>query len=275
MTLTASSWVTRVACAALLAVALTSDCRRDARTLTIATTTSVDNSGLLAYLAPIVKRDTGVELRWIAVGSGKAIQMALDRRVIAAITHDAEAEKRLLASGQVKLYRQFMRNDFIIVGPASNPAQLEASDDAVRAFTKIVRSGSRFCSRSDESGTHSRESKIWNAAGIDPHSPRYYPLGQSMSALLRSSSELGAYTLTDLATFHQLDGSVELREFVSGGPMLQNPYAVAVMKVDRDDDEARNASLFASWLLSKRGTEAIGAFRIRGVQQFFPLTRAQ
>lgn len=275
MTLTANSWVARLACAALVAVALSSACRRDVRTLTLATTTSVDNSGLLAYLTPIVKRDTGVELRWIAVGSGKAIRMALERRVIATITHDAEAEKRLLASGHVKLYRQFMRNDFIIAGPASNPARLEASDDAVSAFTKIMHSGSRFCSRSDESGTHSRELKIWKAAGIDPHSPRYYPLGQSMSALLRSSSELGAYTLTDLATFHQLDGRIELREFVSGGPMLQNPYAVAVMKSDRDDDEARNASVFASWLLSPRGTAAIAAFRIRGAQQFFPLTRIQ
>lgn len=263
----------RVLLAALFTGLTLASCRPEARTLMLATTTSVDNSGLLAYLAPIVKRDTGIEIRWIAVGSGKAIRMALDGRVVAAITHDPDAEKALLPN-HVKLYRQFMTNEFAIVGPPSNPARLVSADDAASAFRKISTSGSRFCSRADQSGTHSRELKIWKAAGVDPRAPNYYPLGQSMSALLRSANELGAYALTDRATFQQLVKSVSLREFVRGGSMLENVYAITLVKTDREDQEARDAAEFASWVLSPRGASAIASFEINGRQQFFPINLA-
>lgn len=246
-------------------------CRPEPHTLTLATTTSVDNSGLLAYLEPIVKREMGIELRWIAVGSGKALRLGIDGRVVATITHDPYAESELVAAHHPRLYRQFMRNEFAIVGPPSNPAAIAGSDDAVTAFRKIARSGSRFCSRSDQSGTYSRELKLWKLAGVQPKAPNYFPLGQSMNALLRSANELGAYTLTDRATYEQLDKSITLREFVGGGALLENVYAITLMKTDREDLETRDAARFAAWLLSARGTNAIASFRIQGRQQFFPI----
>jgi tungstate transport system substrate-binding protein len=259
---------------ACIASVLIDGCRHEPATVMLATTTSVDNSGLLAHLAPIVKRDTDIEIRWVAVGSGKAIRMARDGRVVATLTHDPDAEGALVASGRVKLYRQFMRNDFVVVGPSSNPAGINADDDAVSAFRKISQQRARFCSRADQSGTHSRELKIWRAAGIDPTSPAYFPLGQSMSALLRSASELGAYTLTDRATFRQLEESVALRELVTHGSLLENIYAITLMKPEAEDDESRNAAVFAAWILSPRGSAAIASFPLRGKQQFFPIGAA-
>lgn len=249
-----------------------------AKSFVMTATTTLENSGLLDHLSRRFKDETGIELHPIVAASGKALRLVRDGEARLSLTHDAEAEQELLASGRVRLYRQFMWNEFVIVGPSSNPAGIRIGDSASTAFRKIHDTRSRFCSRSDESGTHTREKKIWKLAAVSPReNPSYSEMGQGMSALLRSAGELEAYTLSDAATFSRMRHSVSLQILSRGDPILRNVYAVTLMKPGKEieTDEDRLASRFAGWLLSPSGSRAIESFRIDGETQFFlygPLT---
>ena len=238
--------------------------------LVIGTTTSVADSGLLAHLSGVLQREEGITLRWHSVGSGRALKMAEAGEVDVAITHDSEAEKRVLGGGSVLLQKSFMKNDFVIVGPMANPAGIMPADSAVAAMHKVAASGSRFCSRGDESGTHAREKKLWKAASVDPASnPGYLIMGQPMGALLRSADQQEAYALTDRATFESLQNVIRLRILCEGDPLLENIYTVTVMKRSRPDGDALR---FARWLSSDRGREAIFAYRPKGKVLFHPIS---
>ena len=247
-------------------------CREPERppSFTIATTTSVDNSGLLRHLADTFTRETGLEPRWIAVGSGKALQMGAEARVDVVISHDPEREKQFVGSGHASLHEPFARNDFILIGPPSNPAGVAAGDSAAAAFAKIFESGSRFVSRSDSSGTHAREILIWKEAGITPGGDTYFQMGQSMSALLRSARELDAYTLTDRATFLQVGDRRTQRVVLDRDPMFRNVYSVILPRQGTSTENAQGARRFAEWLISESGQKSIAAFRIRGAAAFTP-----
>jgi tungstate transport system substrate-binding protein len=242
-------------------------CREGERSVTIGTTTSLEGSGLLQLIRVAFERQTGIQLNAFVVGSGRALKLADEGRVDLTITHDPDAERRFIARNPPELYRQFMWNDFIIVGPARDPARLSAARSATEAFRRIYASASAFLSRNDQSGTNMKELSLWRAAGIDPKSNRgYTPMGQSMDQLLRSADELQAYTLTDRATFDNLAPSLHLSILFSGDPALRNVYAIILMRRP-DSDEHRNARTFAHWLLSSEGRRVVESFRIRGHQE--------
>jgi tungstate transport system substrate-binding protein len=230
--------------------------------VTIATTTSVADSGLLQHLAAVYRSEHGVQLRWHSVGSGRALKMVESGEATFAISHDAEAERALASRGGVLLQRPFMRNDFIIVGPRANPASLSASEPASDAFARIHAAGAPFASRGDGSGTHAREMRLWKATGADPAAnPGYRAMGQPMGALLRAASELQAYTLTDRATFERLASALDLVILCERDPALENIYVATVM---RPRGERSEELRFADWLVSPAGAAAIEGFSPEG-----------
>lgn len=240
------------------------------RNFLLATTTSVQDSGLLTHLRAAFKKETGIEIRPIVVGSGKALKLAAEGQAEATITHDPEAERIFVAAGQSRFSRSFMWNEFVIVGPASDPAAVRASRSAVDAFQRIDKAGSSFTSRSDQSGTHRREMQLWAQSGIDPgRNSNYRQMGQPMGALLRSAGDLAAYALTDRATFENLAAAVHLEVLFEGDPALRNVYTISLVRRTALEPEDRHAQTFADWLLSPRGQKTIERFQVRGKQQFF------
>jgi tungstate transport system substrate-binding protein len=257
---------------ALLLVSLTFCVRNENPGFTIATTTSVDNSGLLRHLADEFLSETGIEARWLSVGSGKALQLAAEGKVDLVISHDPAREREFVESGAASLYRQFARNDFVLIGPPANPAGVAPDDSAEEAFRKIAWTKSPFASRGDSSGTHTRELEIWRAAGVEPHhGSGYISLGQSMSALIRSARELDAYALSDAATFHQIGTGPDQSILLESDPRFANVYSVILLQKGLKTESRDRAERFAHWLLSPAGRQAIGGFRIHGRSVFTPV----
>jgi tungstate transport system substrate-binding protein len=230
----------------------------------IATTTSLEGSGFLRVLREAVRRDLGLELEAFVVGSGQALRLAERGEAAVVITHDPAAEAAFVARQRPALYRQFMWNEFIVVGPESDPARVRDAPTAVDAFRRIAGAGAPFCSRGDQSGTHARELRLWRQAGMRPAADKYLQLGQSMAHLLRSADELQCYALSDRATFDHLRSRVRLGLLFEGDPALRNVYAVSLLR-----DSPPGARRFVEWLLSSRGRALIESFRIDGRQQFF------
>jgi len=252
---------------ALLNAALLLSCQTHHHSVTIATTTSVEGSGLLQVMRVEFERQTGIMLNAFVVGSGRALRLASEGKVDLTITHDPEAERVFVAQNKPELYRQFMWNDFVIVGPAGDPAGVSHARSAAEAFRRIYETRGKFLSRNDQSGTHMKELSLWRAAGVSGQSnPNYIPIGQPMAHLLRSADELQAYALSDRATFDQLAPSLHVAILFGGDPTLKNVYAVTLMR--RADSEAhRNARMLASWILSAEGRRLVESFRIRGRQE--------
>jgi tungstate transport system substrate-binding protein len=251
---------------ALALLILLASCSSPSRRLVLGTTTSMEGSGLLAVVMREFEHDTAIELQPLVVGSGQALRLAGKGEVDVTITHDPVLEKEFVASGHAAMYRQFMWNDFVIVGPADDPARIRDSASASDAFRRIAETRARFCSRNDESGTHAKELALWKAANVARESnPNYMKLGQGMAQLLRTSSELRAYTLSDRSAFAQLEHSIDLQILYSGDPSLRNVYAITVVK---GAPEEANAMRFAEWMLHGRGRGLIAAYRIRGNTAF-------
>lgn len=183
------------------------DCRPPPRTraIEIATTTSLQASGLLDRLSDQFRTDAGIEIHAFGVGSGQAMNFARQGMVDLVITIDPILERQFISEARPELYRQFMWNDFVIVGPPSDPARVRGARSAEEAFRRIHQASARFCSRNDRSGTHAKELALWTATGFSPSTnPNYMRLGQPMAQLLRSADEVRGYTLSDRATFDQL-----------------------------------------------------------------------
>jgi len=244
--------------------ALLLGCRSEERAIEIATTTSVDATGLLQAMRTEFKRSTGITLNAFVVGSGRALHMAEEGKVDVTITHDPDAERAFVARQKPAIYRQFMWNDFIVVGPAGDPAHVSSALSAADAFRRVHLSRSTFLSRHDESGTHMKELSLWRTAGLTPESnPRYMPMGQPMAHLLRSADELQGYALTDRATYDRLASTLHMKLLYAGDPQLRNVYAITLMKRP-DSDEYREARRFVAWLLSSEGRRLVESFEIGG-----------
>src|SRR5437867_3315635 len=254
---------------ALLLAAVVISCQTHREpTVTIATTTSLDGSGLLQVIRGAFKQQTGIMLQAFVVGSGQAIRMASKGSVDLTITHDPVAEQAFVATEKPELYRQFMWNDFVIVGPPTDPAGISRAGSAAEAFQRIHNMKSKFMSRNDQSGTHTKELSLWRTAGVSPASnPNYIPIGQPMAHLLRSADKLQAYALSDRATFDQLAESIHLTILFSGDPTLRNVYAVTLMRRS-DSEQHRKARMLAHWILSPEGRRIVESFRIRGRKEF-------
>lgn len=232
--------------------------------LRLATTTSVDNSGLLEPLLREFQSSTGVGVEAIAVGSGKAMELVRRGDADLMITHDPVGERTFLDAESPLLYRKMMCGRFILAGPRDDPAGVADADSAAEAMAKIARSGSRFASRGDRSGTHARELQLWQAAEAHSEPANLLESGQGMAATLRIASERDAYVLTDEATFAQLRDSLDLVPLLERDAALLNCYAVTVVAGSNQDQALR----LADWLSRGDGRDMIESFEIGGKRLF-------
>jgi tungstate transport system substrate-binding protein len=234
------------------------------RALTIATTTSVQNSGLLAELLPALVRDKGITVQVHAAGSGRALRMLEQGEVDAVISHAPSAEADTLSRHPEWIYRKIAFNQFVVAGPRDDPAGVRSAADVVDAFRRIHDTGASFVSRGDESGTHEREREFWMAAERTPRPPQLIVSGRGMAQALRHGSEAQAYVLTDEPTFRQLSGSLDLVVLFERDARLLNTYAVV------HPPQHEIAAEFAGWLTADEGRRALATFQIGGRPAFEP-----
>jgi tungstate transport system substrate-binding protein len=238
--------------------------------ITVASTTSTEQSGLYKYLLPRVKSATGVEVRVVAVGTGQALDIARRGDADLVIVHDPQAETRFVEEGFGIDRRALMHNDFVLVGPKSDPANARGNDIA-QALRRIAAAQAPFASRGDRSGTHTAELRYWKLAGIEPGGGWYREMGSGMGATLNSASAMNAYTISDRGTWLSFRNRGPLTILVEGDPPLFNPYDVILVNPERHPhvkkDDARRVM---DYLVSPQGQAAIAAFRVAGEQLFFP-----
>ncbi len=242
--------------------------------LTLASTTSTEDSGLLADLLPRFREASGIEVRVVAVGTGQALRIARSGDADALLVHDRPSEEAFVAEGYGIERVAVMANDFVIVGPAADPAGIRGMGDVAKAFAKIAQQEAIFVSRGDDSGTHKAELRQWRAAGIDPTPASgtwYRELGRGMGGTLNTAVAMPAYTLSDRGTWLAFGNRAGLVLAVEGDPSLQNPYSVIVVDPRRHSHvKAELAQRLVDWLVSEPGQAAIAAFRVGGQQLFFP-----
>jgi len=230
----------------------------DKSSLILATTTSTQDSGLLDVLIPAFERDTGMKVKTLAVGSGEALELGERGEADALLVHSPAAEEALMATGKAGQRRLVMHNDFVIVGPASDPARIAGKQPA-DAFRAIADAGAPFVSRGDDSGTHKAELGFWEDAGVHPGGGWYSQTGQGMGATLRVADERSAYTLADRGTYLAQPG--DLKVLVEGDPDLLNVYHVIDMTEKAGDRvNVDGARRFADWVVSPEVQATIGAF---------------
>jgi tungstate transport system substrate-binding protein len=246
----------------------------------LASTTSVENSGLLAHILPEFTKETGISVRVLAQGTGQALATAAHGDADLVLVHDPEAEDEFIAQGHGIDRRQIAWNDFIVVGPRTDPAYVAGGHDAVAAFTAIAAAGAPFVSRGDKSGTDALEHRLWRAAGIDPARAGggswYRDIGRGMGAALNTASAMGAYTLSDRGTWLSFGNKGGLAVLVEGDPRLLNRYDVILLDPQKHPEAKQlPARRFADWLASAEGQAAIGAYELNGEQLFHPSAAAE
>lgn len=242
--------------------------------LVLATTTSVRDSGLLDALMPVFNRQENIEVKVVAVGSGQALELGRRGDADVLVTHAPELEQQFVDEGYADKRRPFMRNEFVIVGPADDPAGIKGQRDGAAAMKTLAERQGRFVSRGDESGTHVMERTLWRRAGVSPSGDWYIEAGTGMAATLRLAHEKVAYTLTDRGTYLTLRGELQLAVLVAGDPALDNVYSVMTINpVKHPHVNSAAAEKFADFLLSPEGQHAIETFGVKefGEPIFFPL----
>lgn len=256
-----------------------------ADTVRLAVTTSTDNSGLIQAVLPEFERGAGIRVQVIAAGTGRALQIGRRGDADAILVHARDLELAFMESGHGAHRRELMFNDFILAGPASDPAGARNAATAAGAFAAVAAAGGNdgtdvenggsaviFISRGDQSGTHRRELKLWRAAGAMPGGDWYREAGQGMGKVLLIASELGAYTLVDRGTWLAYRGRVALAVLAEGDPALRNVYSVLTVNPQKNPHvNNKGARKLVDWLTSRAGQRAIGGFRIQGEVLFHPL----
>jgi tungstate transport system substrate-binding protein len=240
----------------------------------LATTTSARDTGLLDWVLPEVESKQGIRVSVVAVGTGQALELARRGDADLVLVHDRPREDAFLAEGAGIDRRDLMWNDFLVVGPASDPAGVRGTSDAPAALRKIAAAAAPFVSRGDDSGTHAREKSLWKTSGERPHWAGYVEAGQGQGPTLLLASERKAYTLTDRGTFVSMRKRLELVILVEGDPALRNPYGVMLVNPAKVPGVAAAAAKkVLDWLVSPEGQARIGAFRIDGEPIFHPGTK--
>lgn len=244
--------------------------------LTMATTTSTDNTGLLDVLGPAFTADTGVELRWVATGTGKALKLGETCDVDVLLVHAPAAEKAFIEKGFGLERYPVMYNDFVLIGPATDPAGIKGKSTA-QALSAIASSKAVFVSRGDDSGTHKMELLLWKEAGTEPpvKTDSYLESGQGMLATIRMAEERNGYTLTDRGTYisweASLQGSAPLVILVEGDKSLFNQYSVVTLNPKNCPNVKQDlAQKFADWMQSDKGQTTVKNFTLEGKQLFTP-----
>jgi tungstate transport system substrate-binding protein len=229
----------------------------------VASTTSTQDSGLLDVLIPAFERAyPRYEVEVIAVGTGEALELGRRKDADVLFVHAKADEERFVAEGYGAERRDVMYNDFVIGGPAADPAGVRGMADAAAALARIARAGATFVSRGDHSGTHRTEAALWQAAGVEPRGAWYVSTGQGMGEVLKVASEMGGYALTDRATFLALEDALASDVLVEGDERLVNQYGVIPVEGAANSDGAR---AFVEWITGDEGQAVIGAY---GVERF-------
>ncbi|MEO5356556.1 MAG: substrate-binding domain-containing protein [Nitrospirae bacterium YQR-1] len=255
---------------------LTANCLNAETSIRCATTTSLQNSGLLEHILPLFKKKTGIRVDIVAVGSGAAIEIGKRGDADFVFAHAKDLELKAVQEGYFINRMEFMYNDFIIVGPAYDPAKIKGTKKASEGFDKISKSGSLFISRGDNSGTHVKELSIWKVAGVDPKGQSWYlESGQGMSKTLRLTFEKLAYTITDRSTWLASRDKPELTLLLEGDPALINYYSVMAVNPQKNPSvKYKEAMGFINWLTSQEGTDTIREFKdSAGNQLFFSIEK--
>jgi tungstate transport system substrate-binding protein len=236
----------------------------------MATTTSTDNTGLLQVILPPFEKMCGVTVDVIAVGTGKAIKLGETGNVDLILVHAPEAEEQFVKAGYGVNRRAVMHNDFILLGPRTDPAKIQGEKDIEKAFTKIAASGSLFVSRGDDSGTHKKEKEIWRKADIEPNGAWYLEAGQGMGTVLQMAHEKRAYSISDRGTYLAYRPKIDLIIISEGDPSLYNPYGVIAVNPARHPHvNYIKAMALIGWLTSPECQKMIGQFTKEGEVLFY------
>ncbi len=237
----------------------------------LATTTSTDNSGLLGYLLPEFTEDTGYKVDVIAVGTGAALELGEKGDVDVVLVHAREKEDAFVDKGYGVNRKDVMHNDFVILGPEEDPAEIDSADSAAEALSRIAEAEEDFVSRGDNSGTHFKEQNLWEAAGVDPSGSWYKEAGQGMGAVITMTDDLLGYTLADRGTFIAMRGSVDIEVLFEGDPILFNPYGIIAVNPDLHSHvNYEGAMALVNWIVSEKAQELIADFEKGGDQLFYP-----
>jgi tungstate transport system substrate-binding protein len=263
--------LTRLLLSALLCLSFTAEAQQ--KFITVASTTSTEQSGLFKHLLPAFEKKTGIQVRVVALGTGQAIDLGRRGDADVAFVHDKEAEEKALAEGHFVDRREVMYNDFIVVGPKSDPAKAKGRD-VVAGLKKIAQAKAPFASRGDKSGTHSAELRLWKEAGIDPQQGKgswYRETGSGMGPTLNTASGMNAYALADRGTWLSFKNRGDLVILVEGDKRLFNQYGVMLVNPEKHPHVKKVEGMaFIDWLTSPEGQKAIKDYKINGEQLFFP-----
>lgn len=259
---------------ALLALVLASPAQAQQKFITVASTTSTEQSGLFRHLLPIFEKKTGIQVRVVAVGTGQALDIGRRGDADVVLVHAKPLEEQFMAEGQgVKRY-DVMYNDFVLLGPKADPAHVAGMTDVAAAFRKIAQARAPFVSRGDRSGTHFAELEIWKLAGIDIAREKgrwYRDTGQGMGPALNTAAGMNAYILSDRGTWLSFKNRAALAIVVQGDRRLFNQYGVMLVNPRKHPNvKAKLGQQFVDWLLSPQGQDAIASYRVNGEQLFFP-----
>jgi tungstate transport system substrate-binding protein len=263
-----------VLAASLLLATAPSALQADDKFIIVQSTTSTQNSGLFDHILPIFTKKTGIKVRVVAVGTGQALKNAENGDGDVVLVHSKPDEEKFVAEGWGVKRRDVMYNDYIIVGPAADPAKIAEVKDPAEALKRIAAAKAPFASRGDESGTHKAERKLWQEAGVDPAPESgtwYLETGSGMGATLNTAVGKQAYTLTDRGTWLSFANKGDFKILVEGDPKLFNQYGVILVNPAKHEKvKAKEGQAFIDWLTGPEGQAAIASFKIGGEQLFFP-----
>ena len=254
------------------AAALVLSATVQAEDIVLASTTSTQQSGLFGHILPKFTAVSGIEVKVVALGTGQALDTARRGDADVVLVHDRPAEDKFVAEGWGIERRELMYNDFVLVGPKTDPAQIHTAKTAAEAFQRLAASNAPFVSRSDKSGTHAAELRHWQAAGVDPKTlAGYKEAGAGMGPTLNMAAAMDAYSLSDRGTWLAFKNRQNLELLFAGDPVLFNPYGVMLVNPDRHPQVKKAAGLkFIDWITSAEGQAAIAGYKIEGEPLFFP-----
>jgi len=248
--------------------------RAQEKFIVVASTTSTEQSGLFSHLLPAFEKDTGIKVRVVAVGTGQALDIGRRGDADVVFVHDRAAEEKFMAEGEGVRRYPVMYNDFVLIGPKQDPATVAGGKDILVALKKIAAAKPPFVSRGDHSGTHAAELRYWKDAGIDidkAKGPWYRDTGSGMGPALNAASSMGAYILADRGTWLSFKNRGDLAIVVEGDRRLFNQYGVMLVNPVKHPNVKRDlGQQFVDWLISRKGQDAIAAYKIDGEQLFFP-----
>jgi tungstate transport system substrate-binding protein len=242
--------------------------------ITLASTTSTEQSGLFKHLLPLFEKKTGIQVRVVALGTGQALDMARRGDADVVFVHDKAAEEKFVADGLGVKRFEVMYNDFVLVGPKRDAAKVAGGKDILAAFQKIAETKAPFTSRGDKSGTHAAELRLWKEAGVDPQAGKgawYRETGSGMGPTLNTASAMNAYVFADRGTWLSFRNRGDLAILVEGDQRLFNPYGVMLVNPARHAHVKKEwGQAFIDWVLSREGQQAIAGYKIGGDPLFFP-----